>query len=48
VGRGEVLWPLRVALSGLEKSPDPFTIAYIIGQEESLIRINNACDKINK
>lgn len=45
-GRGEVLWPLRVALSGREKSPDPFTIAYIIGQEETLARINYACDKI--
>jgi glutamyl-tRNA synthetase len=48
VGRGEVLWPLRVALSGREKSPDPFTIAHIIGQEETLVRINNACDKISK
>ncbi len=38
-GRGGVLWPLRVALSGKEKSPDPFTIAFIIGKEETLSRI---------
>lgn len=45
-GRGEVLWPLRVALTGLERSPDPFTVAHIIGQEDSLYRINSACAKI--
>lgn len=41
-GRGEVLWPLRVALTGREKSPDPFTVASIIGQKETIARINNA------
>ncbi|MEQ1500029.1 MAG: glutamate--tRNA ligase family protein [Parcubacteria group bacterium] len=41
-GRGDVLWPLRVALSGKEKSPDPFTLLYILGKEKSLSRINNA------
>lgn len=46
VGKGELLWPLRVSLSGKAQSPDPFTIAYIIGQEETLKRIKNACDKI--
>jgi len=47
-GRGEVLWPLRTALSGKERSPDPFTIAYIIGKEETITRINRACDKISE
>lgn len=41
VGRGEVLWPLRVTLTGLERSPDPFTCAWILGQEETLARIKN-------
>ncbi len=45
-GKGEVLWPLRVALSGKKQSPDPFTIAYIIGEEETIARIKLACDKI--
>ena len=41
-GKGEVLWPLRYALSGQERSPDPFTIISIIGKEESLGRIRTA------
>jgi len=38
-GRGNVLWPLRYTLSGKEKSPDPFTLVYILGKEESISRI---------
>ena len=45
-GRGAVLWPLRYALSGQEKSPDPFTIAAIIGREETLSRIRGALEAI--
>ncbi len=41
-GRGEILWPLRVALSGLEKSPDPFTIIKILGKEETITRVKAA------
>ncbi len=41
-GRGDVLWPLRVSLSGKEKSPDPFTLLYILGKEESLKRLDVA------
>ncbi len=41
-GRGAVLWPLRVALSGKEKSPDPFTIASLLGKKETLSRIAQA------
>ncbi len=41
-GRGDVLWPLRVALSGKEKSPDPFTLLYILGKDKSVSRINTA------
>ncbi|OGG86002.1 glutamate--tRNA ligase [Candidatus Kaiserbacteria bacterium RIFOXYB1_FULL_46_14] len=47
-GRGEVLWPMRVALTGLERSPDPFTVAHIIGREDTLHRIKIACDKIGE
>jgi glutamyl-tRNA synthetase len=45
-GRGSVLWPLRVSLSGKEKSPDPFTLLSILGKEESLNRIENAIKKL--
>lgn len=41
-GRGAVLWPLRYALSGQERSPDPFTLISIIGSEKSVSRILNA------
>jgi glutamyl/glutaminyl-tRNA synthetase len=46
VGRGELLWPLRVSLTGRERSPDPFICAFILGKEESLTRIEKACAKI--
>jgi glutamyl-tRNA synthetase len=39
---GEILWPLRVALSGLEKSPSPFEMISIMGKEETLKRIQYA------
>ena len=45
-GKGEVLWPLRVALTGKERSPDPFTVIHIIGSAEAYQRIKNACDTI--
>jgi glutamyl-tRNA synthetase len=41
-GRGAVLWPLRYALSGQERSPDPFTLISILGKEESVSRIRKA------
>ena len=41
-GRAAVLWPLRVALSGKEKSPDPFVLASILGKEKTLRRIEEA------
>lgn len=41
-GRGAVLWPLRYALSGQERSPDPFTLIAILGPVESISRIQKA------
>jgi len=43
-GKGNVLWPMRYALSGLEKSPDPFTLLKILGEEESKKRIRKAIE----
>lgn len=39
-GRGSVLWPMRYSLTGKEKSPDPFTVAEIVGKDETLNRLN--------
>lgn len=41
-GAGNVLWPVRYALTGRDKSPDPFTVAYILGRDEVLQRIEKA------
>lgn len=41
-GRAEILWPLRVALTGQAKSPDPFSVASILGKDETLKRLTYA------
>ena len=45
-GKGKVLWPMRFALSGQDKSPDPFVIASILGKEEVLARLQIAIEKL--
>jgi nondiscriminating glutamyl-tRNA synthetase len=44
--RGELLWPLRVALTGAEKSPSPWEVSWVIGKSESVERINSAIKTI--
>lgn len=44
---GNVLWPLRVALSGLEKSASPFEFLWVLGREESLARLDIALKKLS-
>jgi glutamyl-tRNA synthetase len=43
---GEVLWPIRVALTGQEASPGTFEVLAALGKEESLARIKKAIDMI--
>ena len=46
---GLVLWPLRIALSGLESTPGgAVEIAYLLGKNESIRRVKNAIEKLNK
>src|SRR6185436_8302520 len=45
-GKGDVLWPLRFALSGKEKSPDPFMLAQVLGRDEVIKRIEIALGKL--
>ena len=40
--KGDLLWPLRAALTGEQKSPSPFDVAWVLGKSESLKRINSA------
>ena len=46
LGTGDTLWPMRVALTGREKSPGPFEVAEVLGKEESLKRLKIASQKI--
>ena len=46
-GKGQVLWPFRVALSGRDKSPDPFTISAIIGRDETSSRLRSALSALS-
>jgi glutamyl-tRNA synthetase len=40
--RGELLWPLRVALTGAQKSPSPFEVAWVLGRKNSIKRLEKA------
>ncbi len=48
LSNGDVFWSSRVALSGLENSPQPSEIAWALGKKESLARIKKAIIKISK
>ncbi|MFA6898439.1 MAG: glutamate--tRNA ligase family protein, partial [Candidatus Paceibacterota bacterium] len=41
-GRGAVLWPMRFGLTGLDKSPDPFSVAAMIGKTATVRRLEEA------
>jgi len=42
LSNGDVFWPVRVALSGEEKSPSPVELAVALGREETLQRVKKA------
>lgn len=46
--KGELLWPLRVALSGMKASPGPFEIMAILGKRASSERIQAALSKLQQ
>lgn len=46
--RGDLLWPLRVALSGEKFSPSPFELAWAIGKEEAQKRIRKSLELLKK
>jgi len=43
---GEILWPIRVALSGKPASPGTFELLEVFGKDESLARIKTAIDML--
>src|SRR3989339_1524299 len=46
-GNGDVLWPMRFALSGEKKSPSPFELAEILGPAETINRLTKAKESLN-
>jgi len=46
VGRGDVLWPMRYALTSKDRSPDPFTVAFVLGKNKTLVRLKNIIDAL--
>jgi len=48
LANGDVFWPVRVALSGQEKSPSPTELAVALGKDKSQERIKEAIKKVTK
>jgi len=46
LSNGDVFWPVRVALSGAEKSPSPVELLLALGKEESKKRIAKALNAL--
>jgi len=44
--KGELLWPLRVALTGEKYSPSPFEVAWAIGKNETIKRVDLAINSL--
>jgi len=42
----DVYWPVRVALSGKDKSPSPSELLWVLGKDESLLRLKHALNII--
>lgn len=48
VGNGQLIHPLRLAVSGMSEGPGLFDILNIIGKEETIHRINSAIERIKQ
>jgi glutamyl-tRNA synthetase len=48
LNNGDVFWPVRAALSGREASPSPVELLWALGKNESLNRLTEAQELINK
>lgn len=48
VGKGQIVHPLRIAVSGVGEGPGVYDIISIIGKDETIARINSALKKLSK
>ncbi len=46
LSNGNVLWPTRVALSGRAASPGPFELAWALGKDETMRRLESAITRL--
>ncbi len=46
-GKGNVLWPMRYALSGQKRSPSPYILAAALGQKQSCERLKKAIETLS-
>ena len=44
---GDFLWPWRVALTGEKASPSPFEVAFVLGKDKSIIRVQAAISRLS-
>ena len=48
IGKGKLIHPLRLAVSGTGKGPGMYDLLFILGKEETIKRINRAIENIKK
>lgn len=46
-GVGDIFWPVRAALTGLEASPGPHEVAEVLGKETTIKRLKEAENKVS-
>jgi glutamyl-tRNA synthetase len=46
VGKGKLIHPLRIAVSGVGEGPGVYDILIVIGKDETISRVNNALNKL--
>ncbi len=46
IGNGELIHPIRLAVSGMGTGPGVYDLQYIVGKEETINRINRALEVI--
>ena len=48
LGNGDVLWPMRAALSGRSASPSPFELAWVFSKRGTVERLKHGVDKLEQ
>ena len=46
IGNGDLIHPLRLAVSGMGSGPGLFDLLFVLGKEENIQRINAAIERL--